>query len=90
MMRTAGNKFVVRTCILNCLSPAYLDDRLEVRTRCVERGGATLTLTQHVFRGETLLATLDVFLAYVNGEGKPTRLDKALMVALDAFEKGAA
>ena len=86
MMRGEGNKFVVRTCSLNCLTPAYLDDRVEVRTRCLARGGATLTLAQHIYRGETLLATLDVLLAYVNGEGRPIRIDKGLLAALDAFE----
>ncbi len=86
LMKENGNMFVVRTCTLSCIAPAYLDDLVEVRTHCTEQGGASLTLVQEVFRGNTLITTLDVLLAYVNGKGKPTRLDSGLRTALSNFD----
>lgn len=88
MMAEQGHKFVVRACTLQCLAPSFLDDQIEVRTRCLEWGGATLALAQHIFRGETLLATLDILLAYVNERGKPIRVDKGLIALLQVCETG--
>jgi acyl-CoA thioester hydrolase len=46
-----GLVFTVRRCSIDYLAPARLDDLLEIATRVVRRGGASLELEQRVLRG---------------------------------------
>lgn len=78
MIEDQGIMFVVKSCLLNCLAPARLDDVLEVRTRFKKPGFAKLELIQEILRGEQMLATLDVVLACINSSGKPVKLDEKL------------
>jgi acyl-CoA thioester hydrolase len=78
MIKDQGVMFVVKSCLLNCLAPARLDDVLEVRTRFKKPGFAKLTLSQEIVREGQVLATLEVVLACVNSVGKPVKLDEKL------------
>ena len=75
MIKEQGVMFVVRTCTLNCLASARLDDVLEVRTHLKKPGRAKLEVSQAILREEKLIATLEVTLACINPMGKPVRLD---------------
>jgi acyl-CoA thioester hydrolase len=77
--------FVVRRIEIDYLRPARIDEVLEVVTRCVELGGATLTLAQEVRRGETVLARAKVSVVLVSGSGKPQRLGHLVRGALQRF-----
>jgi acyl-CoA thioester hydrolase len=77
--------FVVRRIEIDYLRPARLDDVLEVVTRCVEIGGASLTLLQEVRRGETLIVRTKVVVVLVSSSGKPQRLGQLVRGALERF-----
>jgi acyl-CoA thioester hydrolase len=77
--------FVVRRIEIDYLRPARLDDVLEVVTRCVEIGGASLTLLQEVRRGETLIVRAKVVVVLVSSSGKPQRLGQLVRSALERF-----
>jgi acyl-CoA thioester hydrolase len=77
--------FVVRRIEIDYLRPARLDDALEVVTRCVEIGGASLTLLQEVRRGETLIVRAKVVVVLVSSSGKPQRLGQLVRGALERF-----
>lgn len=70
-----GIMFVVRSCLLNCLASARLNDVLEVRTHLKKPGRAKFEISQIIVREEQLVATLEVVLACINSHGKPLRLD---------------
>jgi acyl-CoA thioester hydrolase len=81
LMEDAGLAFTVRRCEVDFLSPARIDDALEVRTTLRALGGATIELDQAIFlpagerRGKDReLARLAVRLAIVKRDGRPTRL----------------
>lgn len=79
MIKEQEMMFVVRSCLLNCLAPAYLDDVLEVRTHVSGKlGYAKLTLSQVILRESQLIATLEIVLACINSKGKPVKLDSDL------------
>jgi acyl-CoA thioester hydrolase len=80
-----GLAFVVRDCALSYKRPAHLDDLLEVRSRFLEVGGASLTAEQLICRETTELARLDVRLACMTGGGRPSRIPEALRDALAAY-----
>jgi acyl-CoA thioester hydrolase len=77
--------FVVRRIEIDYLKPGRLDDVLEVVTRCAEIGGASLTLSQEVRRGEAVLARAKVIVVLVSSAGKPQRIGALIRGALERF-----
>ena len=77
--------FVVRRIEIDYLKPGRLDDVLEVITRCSEIGGASLTLSQEVKRGEAVLARAKVVVVLVASSGKPQRIAGLIRGALERF-----
>ena len=86
LIKEQGVIFVVRTCLLNCLASARLDDVLEVRTYLKKLGRAKLELSQTIVRDGQLIATLDVVLACVTLSGKPIKMDDHLRRMLITYE----
>lgn len=54
-------------------APARLNDELLVETRPTTIRGATVSMEQRVFRGDTLLIEADVTAAFLSPEGRPRR-----------------
>ncbi len=80
-----GLAFVVRDCSLSYRRPARLDDLVEVRSCFLELGGATLTAEQLIFHEETELARVEVRLACLTGDGRPSRIPTAVREALTPY-----
>ena len=78
-----GLTFAVRRCSVDYRAPARLDDLLEIRTRVVRLGGASLELEQRVLRAAQLLTHLDVRLALLGAQLRPARLPSQLVGAFD-------
>ncbi|MGY3076212.1 acyl-CoA thioester hydrolase [Bradyrhizobium sp. LM6.10] len=76
-----GFAFVVRSMSIDFLKPAILDDLLEVVTVPEEVRGASITLLQECRRGDDLLVTARVRVAFISG-GKAQRIPKALRFAM--------
>ena len=76
-----GFAFVVRSMNIEYLKPAHMDDVLTIITSPAEAAGASLTLKQEVFRGETLLLEAMVKAAFVSG-GRARRIPEALRKAM--------
>jgi acyl-CoA thioester hydrolase len=75
LMAEDGVAFAVRRCAADYLRPARLDDRLEVRTRLLAVGGASLDLEQRIVREDgTEAVRLDLTLACMTGAGKAARI----------------
>ena len=85
MMEQGGVVFVVKRCELDYHAPARLDDALEVHSRLVEVGGASLRLNQRLMRGDTLLAEMHFRLAVLDRNGKPARLPADIRDRLEAI-----
>ncbi|MSP51962.1 MAG: tol-pal system-associated acyl-CoA thioesterase [Alphaproteobacteria bacterium] len=85
LWRDSGLAFAVRDCEIHYLSPARLDDEVEVHTRLTELGGATLHAEQTVRRGATDLVRSQVRIACVDRAGRPARLPRQLRNALKRF-----
>ena len=86
LMEQDGLAFAVRRCEVDYLSPARLDDELEVRTTLRALGAASLDLDQAIYRcrshdghAEQELARLVIRLAIINRAGRPTRLPTRIM-----------
>ena len=80
-----GLTFVVRDCTLSYRRPARLDDLVEVRSRFLEVSGASLTAEQLICRERTELVRLQVRLACMSGNGRPSRIPTAVREALSPY-----
>ncbi len=85
LVRDYGVAFVVRDCTLDCRRPARLDDVIEVRSRLIELGDASLRTEQVIGRDGTELARLQVRLACMNSRGRPARIPRLLRKALAVY-----
>ena len=87
LAREDGGAFAVRRCTIDYLAPARLDDLLEVRTRLLRLGGATIELSQRVCRGAdgAVLADLGLTLVRLDARHRPLRLPRRLRDALREF-----
>ena len=87
MRRDDGVGFTVRRCEIDYRAPARLDDVLEVRTILCDPRGARIGALQsiHMVRDggvdEDWLVRLDLLLACVKENGRPTRLPKRVRSA---------
>lgn len=71
--------FAVRKMTTEWISPARIDDVLEVTTRFLDVKGARMLIEQEIRRGENLIAKADVEAACMNLSGKPRRLPPAII-----------
>ena len=75
--------FTVRNCQIDYKAPAVLDDALVVTCVLQSVKGATVDMVQNIYRGDTLLVSLSVKLAYVDLERKrPVRIPAELVSKL--------
>jgi acyl-CoA thioester hydrolase len=77
-----GVVFTVRRCSADYRAAARLDDALNVDTRVMTIGAATLSLDQQIRRGDETIVALDVLVACVGRDGRPRRVPPALRAAL--------
>lgn len=83
-----GIVFAVRRVEADYLLPARFDDVIEVRTRVQAAGGARVTLSQDVWRGEERLFASVVTLVALTSSGRPARLPAPLLAAIRASAPG--
>jgi acyl-CoA thioester hydrolase len=84
-MGETATHFAVRACTVDYLSPARLDDALEVHTRAIKIGGASLRLAQTIRRDDTDLVAMTVRLACIRPDGRPGRLPAGLRAAFQTM-----
>ncbi len=80
-----GMAFAVRNCAIDFRAPARLDDLIEVRSRFTELVGATVSIVQAIWRDAEELVRLEVRVACLRGNGRPTRIPAPLRQALQPF-----
>ena len=85
MAKRYGMAFAVRDCAIDFRAPARLDDLIEVRSRFTELVGATVSVVQAIWRDAEVLVRLDVRVACLRDNGRPTRVPAPLRQALQPF-----
>lgn len=83
-LKDAGVVFAVRHVDLSLERPARLDDVLEVTTRTLKAGGASLTMAQEIHVAEIRIAAATVKIAAMTLDGQVARLPADIRHALAA------
>lgn len=76
--------FVVRHCIVDYQKSAYLDDELTVKSGILKMGGASMTLQQDVYRGDTLLVACEIVLVCVTSAGEVRRIPASIRAKMES------
>ncbi len=85
MANRYGMAFAVRDCTIDFRYPARLDDLIEVRSRVVELAGATVSAVQALWRGSEELVRIEVRVACLRADGRPTRIPAPLRQAFEPY-----
>lgn len=83
-----GLAFAVTRCEIDYRRPARLDDLLEVSTRALSVGGASVSLAQVIRRESEDLARLKLVVACIDRAGRPARLPQNIRAAMAASAQG--
>ena len=81
--------FAVRSCEVDYISPAFLDDLLEVHTSITHVGGASLTMKQNIFRNAQVITQLKLLLVCIDVSDLdailPVKIPNDIRVAIEGF-----
>lgn len=88
MQAAYGCVFVVRSCVLDYILPARLDDMVDIHTRIIAVKGASLIAEQNVLRAAQILVRSELRLACMGENGAPMRFPPILRSALEAMQRG--
>lgn len=82
LAKDSGILFVVRSANLEIISPARLDDMLQITSKVTELAGASVRIFQEISCNSKILATLDVLVVCINQSFKPTRINDEIRAKL--------
>ena len=85
LLKEEGLTFAVKRCALDYIAPARLDNEVEVHTRILSVGGASLNVEQIVCRDGHDLVRTRIRIACVDGEGRARRLPARVRDTLERF-----
>jgi acyl-CoA thioester hydrolase len=82
-MLADGMAFIVRRCTADYAGAAKLDDLVEVHSRVLHVGGASLTAEQTVRRDGKRLVGMEVKLGCIDPDGRPARIPADLRAVIE-------
>ena len=69
-----GIYIVVKSCNLNFLKPAKLEDKLNIISKVLEVKNVSIKMRQNIFVNENMVVETEILLASINKVGKPSKL----------------
>ena len=69
-----GIYIVVKSCNLNFLKPAKLEDKLNIISKVLEVKNVSIKMRQNIFVDESMIVEAEILLASINKVGKPSKL----------------
>ena len=69
-----GIFIIVKSCNLNFLRPAKLEDNLNIISKVMEVKNVSIKMKQNIFVHDSMIVEAEILLASVNNEGKPSKL----------------
>ncbi len=73
-----GIFIIVKSCNLNFLRPAKLEDNLDIISKVMEVKNVSIKMKQNIFVNDSMIVEAEILLASVNNEGKPSKLPDEL------------
>ena len=74
LIKKFGIFIIVKSCNLNFLRPAKLEDNLDIISKVIEVKNVSIKMKQNIFVNDSMIVEAEILLASVNNEGKPSKL----------------
>ncbi len=74
LIKNHGIYIVVKSCNLNFIKPAKLEDELDIFSQIIEVKNASIKMRQDIFLNDNLIVSSKVLLAIINKDGKLTKI----------------
>ncbi len=85
MKKKHGVDWAIRHCEIDYKYPAKLDDALEIRTTVSELKGASMSMSQGIYRDGKLLVKVDVRCVVIKPDGRPARIPQNVRDTLTEY-----
>ena len=69
-----GIYIIVKSCNLNFIKPAKLEDNLKIVSKVLEVKNVSIKMRQNIYVNESMITEAQILLASINKEGKPSKL----------------
>ena len=78
-----GTYIIVKSCKINYIKPALLEDDLEIKSNIKEITKTSFFMLQKVFRGNDQITDAEVHLVTIDKKGKPVKIPERLKEELE-------
>ena len=69
-----GIYIIVKSCNLNFLKPAKLEDKLNIISKILEVKNVSIKMRQNILVDDSMIVEAEILLASINKDGKPSKL----------------
>ena len=78
LLEKNGVLIIVKSCKINYIKPAQLEDHLEINSKVKSTTKTSFTMSQVIKNKKKIITEAEVHLVVVNKKGKPTMIPNAL------------
>ncbi len=78
-----GTYIIVKSCNINYIKPALLEDDLEIKSNIKEITKTSFFMLQKVFKGNDRITEAEVHLVTIDKKGKPVKIPERLKKELE-------
>ena len=78
-----GTYIIVKSCNINYIKPALLEDDLEIKSNIKEITKTSFFMLQKVFKGNDQITDAEIHLVTIDKKGKPVKIPETLKVELE-------
>ena len=78
-----GTYIIVKSCNINYIKPAFLEDDLEIKSNLKETTKTSFFMSQKVFKGNDLITESEIHLVTIDKKGKPVKIPETLKEELE-------
>ena len=78
-----GTYIIVKSCNINYIKPALLEDDLEIKSNIKEITKSSFFMLQKIFKGNVQITDTEVHLVTIDKKGKPVKIPERLKEELE-------
>ena len=78
-----GTYIIVKSCNINYIKPALLEDDLEIKSNIKETTKTSFFMRQKVFKDNDLITESEIHLVTINKKGKPVKIPETFKEELE-------
>ena len=80
-----GALIIVKSCNINFIKTAYLEDILKIKSFITSFSKASLVMDQVISRDDEIIVTAKVHLVFVNEKNKPVKIPEKILIDLKPY-----